>query len=294
MTKVQIVMPAINLWKKYTLPAIESVEAAMVYAQKHGIECRFVLVDNASTDETKVEAGKRVGERFSHKRNEDRWGFQRSVNYGVNDAWERGMDYALILNNDVLLHPQAIWRLVEGFENPRYLFLKNGGVVMASAEQAEDAPEEEYLTVGMVTAMDVRGETTPVGFFQMSAESKADVLPAPHPNFSAFMLDRRTWEEVGEMDELFAPAYFEDNDYHYRMKLLDFVAIVYPPALFYHFGSGTQNEANENKLPIVPGPLFENNRASYARKWGGVPGQEKYEHPYNDFMRDVTSVQQKI
>lgn len=256
--KVQVVMPAINLWRKYSLPAIESVEAAMVYAKQKGIETRLLFIDNASTDETKAEAGARVNEHFSHKRNEERWGFQRSVNYGVNDGFERGFDYVLVCNNDILLHPAALVRLVEGFEKER------------------DFP------VGLVSCLDTRGESTPAAFSQISTAVKEAVPEAVHPNFSAFMVDRECWEKVGEMDEVFAPAYFEDNDYHYRMRLAGLAAIVYPPAIFYHFGSGTQNEAAENGRPIVPTPLFENNRAFYAKKWGGVPGNEKYEHPYND------------
>ena len=268
MTKIQIVVPVINLWKKYSEACVDSMQVAMVYAKDHDIDCRILFIDNASSDETKIEAGKRVSDRFAHKRNEDRWGFQKSVNFGVNDAWERGFDYALVCNNDILLHPEALWRLVEGFEK-----------------------SHEEL-VGMVTCMDVRGEIEPGKLAQMSAKAKEDCPEAKHPNFSAFMLSRQCWEDIGEFDELFAPAYFEDNDYHYRMQLDGIAAIVYPPALFYHYGSGTQNEGNETGQPIVPGPLFENNRASFVKKWGGVPAQETFKTPYNDSDKTIKSTSQ--
>ncbi len=268
MKKIQIILPAINLWEKYTRACIDSIQTAMVSARAHDIECRVLFIDNASTDQTLIEAGKRVSDRFAHKRNEERWGFQKSVNYGVNDAWGRGYDYALVCNNDTLLHPEALWRLVEGFEKER---------------------EED---IGMVTCMDVRGETSPSMLAVMSTKEKEACQEAPNPNFSAFMIDRECWEDVGEMDEVFAPAYFEDNDYHYRMKLTGKVAIVYPPALFYHYGSATQNEAQENGQPMVPSPAFEANRNAYAKKWGGVPCDEKFEHPYNDDGLSVRSTQQ--
>ena len=270
MKKIAIIVPAINCWKKYSEGCIDSIQTAMVYAKAHDIECRILFIDNASTDETKTEAGKRVSERFCHQRNEERWGFQKSVNFGVNDAWERGFDYALVCNNDILLHPEAVWRLVEGFDK-----------------------EREY-EVGMVTCMDVRGETDPGALPQMSTKEKEECPEAKHPNFSAFMLSRECWDTIGEFDELYAPAYFEDNDFHYRMKLADIAAIVYPPALFYHFGSGTQNNANENGQPMVPGPMFENNRAFYVKKWGGLPDHETFTTPYNDPTKDIKATKQGI
>lgn len=269
--KVQIVMPAINLWHRYSKPAIDSINEAMMRAKSHSIDTRLLFIDNASTDDTKVEAGKLVSELFAHQRNETRWGFQRSVNFGVNDAFERGFDIALVVNNDIVLHPEAIWRLAERF---------NGG------------------DVGMVTCMDVRGEMqerhiSPQLIGLLLAMDKVDVPEAPHPNFSAFALDRHTWETVGEFDELFAPAYFEDNDYHYRMKLAGVPAITFPPAMFFHHGSRTQNEASEDGRPIVPSGLFENARGAFVRKWGGVPGQERWQHPYDDATKGITSVVQK-
>lgn len=270
--KIQIVMPSINLWNKYTRQAIESVQIAMVRAKEHSIDCRLLFIDNASTDETKIEAGKMVSSVFSHKRNEERWGFQKSVNFGVNDAFERGFDVALVCNNDIVLHPEAIWRISERFGK-------------------ED--------VAMVTCMDVRGEVTerqlnPLGVSQISAKDKEGVEESNHPNFSAFALSRECWEMVGEFDELFEPAYFEDNDYHYRMKLAGVKAVVYPPALFYHYGSRTQNEANETGLPCVSGGMFENSRALYVKKWGGVPGEEKFISPYNDPMNHHSDTKQTI
>ncbi len=89
--KVQIVMPSINLWNKYVKDALISVQEAMVSAKTHGIDCRLLFIDNASTDETKAEAGKMVSDLFSHVRNEERLGFQKSVNFGVNDGFERGL-----------------------------------------------------------------------------------------------------------------------------------------------------------------------------------------------------------
>ena len=268
--KIFVVMPVINLWNFYTKPAIESVNEAMMRAKAHNIDCRFLLIDNASTDETKTEANQMISELFEYKRNEERWGFQRSVNFGINNGFKNGCDVALVLNNDIILHPEAIWRIAERMEKG-------------------DAC--------LVSCMDVHGEMfdkkiAPQDIGTLISKEYESMEEVPHPCFSAFAINKECWESIGEFDELFAPAYFEDNDYHYRMKLIGLLAVLYPPAMFYHFGSRTQTNGDENGRTIVSTPMFENNRAFYVKKWGGVPGEEKWEHPYNDLLVPITRVKQ--
>jgi GT2 family glycosyltransferase len=207
---------------------------------------------------------------FHYHRNDQRWGFQKSVNFGVSYAWENGADFAFVCNNDIVLHPEAIWRLVERFGKS---------------------------DVGMVTCMDVRGEMTakgmdPQSIATISAKDKETIEDAPHPCFSAFMVSKECWDAVGELDEAFAPAYFEDNDYHYRMQMLGLSAIIHPPAMFYHFASRTQMEAGEDRHPMVSGGEFENNRAHFVKKWGAWPGHETFKTPFNDSTRSFRSTQQ--
>jgi GT2 family glycosyltransferase len=268
--KVEIIVPSINLWTTYTKQCIDSLMDAMMRAKSHDIDCHLILIDNASIDETEVEASKMESLLFHYHRNSDRWGFQKSVNFGMTYGFEHGAELVMVCNNDITIHPEAIWRLAERFTKD---------------------------PVGMVTCMDVRGEMQekdimPVSIGVLQTFEKEAVEEAPHPNFSAFMLSKTCWEAVGEFDEVFYPAYFEDNDYHYRMKLMEIPAIVLPAAMFYHYGSRTQNEAEGS--PIVSGGMFENNRAAYFKKWGGVPGEEKFTHPYNDESKLLTATKQNV
>lgn len=268
--KVQIVIPTINLWNKYTKPCLDSCLSAMMAAKKHGIDVRVILIDNASTDETKIEAPKLNQELIAYHRNDERWGFQRSVNFGVQYGIEHGADAILVCNNDIVLHPEAIWRLAERIEKG---------------------------DVGIVTCNDVRGEMQTLDMIPslvgaLSAKEKEKSDEAPHPNFSAWMISKDCWEIIGEMDEIFSPAYFEDNDYHYRMKLVEVPAIVLPSAMFYHYGSRTQHEASETGNILIGHSQFESTRNEYVRKWGGIPSEEKYQHPYNDESKTIKDVKQ--
>jgi GT2 family glycosyltransferase len=267
--KVGVAMPCINLWERYTKTAINSARLAMNQAEKEGMETSFLLIDNASTDETQVGATElcKQDPRIEYQRNNEQWGFQRSVNFGANYFFEMGFDYVLVLNNDVTIHPKSIVNLIARMEK--------GDVVMA-------------------TCMDVRGE---MDMDEMKADRigelsdvfKEKVPDSPHPNFSAFMMGVNGWKEIGEFDEIFEPAYYEDNDYHYRIKLAGKIAITHPPAMFYHYGSRTQMEA-------LGRPLTEsgNQHAQYIRKWGGSPNAEKYNLPFNNPANTIRTVRQGL
>lgn len=274
MTKVGIVMPTINLWAKYTRPALDSVAEAISKAIEYDIACDIILVDNGSSDETKTEAPKYFTERWneetaklSYHRNEERWGFQRSVNFGANEFFDkRKYDYVLVLNNDIVLHKNAIWRLVERF--------KKGGVSMA-------------------TCLDITGESGGAQHTNKVSDVDKEKCPeTPNPCFSAFMVNKECWEKAGQFDEAFFPAYFEDNDYHHRMQLAGLLAVTYPPAMFFHYASRTALEGTPEVANATKHAAFENCRATYVRKWGGHPGHEQFKTPYNAPGQTITSVKQ--
>lgn len=95
-------------------------------------------------------------------------------------------------------------------------------------------------------------------------------------------LGRRTFDEVGYFDEEFAPAYYEDNDFIYRMRLAGILdtgdrskrKIPWIGALRYRCVQDGHAIANGVKVDL------EKNAAYYAKKWGGLPGEEKFTTPF--------------
>ena len=262
---VAIIIPVINLWDTFTKKCIDSVISACA-----NLNHRILLIYNASTDNTKEEAGKLVSATFAHKRNEESWSVSKSWNYGIKDAFERGYDYVFVINNDILLHKDSIEKLIERFEE---VTKNNENIVL-------------------ITAMDVRGEVSNAqDIFNLKSEDKKEVLEAESPNFSAFMIKKNCFELVGEFDEGFDPAYFEDGDYHRRIKLLNLTAIVYPQALFYHFGSQTINQSPIDKILGAQG--FENTQKYFIDKWGGGPeidgkiGERLWKFPFNESVNSL-------
>ena len=92
----------------------------------------------------------------------------------------------------------------------------------------------------------------------------------------AFLLNNYIYNKVGPFDNNIFPAYFEDNDYAYRLRLCGY------PHTAYEF---INPEIYRNSQTIAKDPSlnnnFEKNRNYYIQKWGGEPYKETFLTAFN-------------
>lgn len=96
--------------------------------------------------------------------------------------------------------------------------------------------------------------------------------------FSVFIISRNLFYRVGNFDDGFYPAYFEDSDYLYRLKLIDIsieVNNLLNPSIYRECQTYEKDNELVNKSRAI-------NRDRYIKKWGGLPLLEKYNTPYNE------------
>ena len=96
--------------------------------------------------------------------------------------------------------------------------------------------------------------------------------------YSSLVISPELLYEAGYLDENFFPAYYEDNDHRYRMKLVD-MQWEYLPLDYQHIVSATikKDPAIFQKNQYT----FKENGRYYIEKWGGLPGQETYTSPFD-------------
>jgi GT2 family glycosyltransferase len=97
--------------------------------------------------------------------------------------------------------------------------------------------------------------------------------------YSAFAINREALAMVGTFDENFHPAYYEDNDFSWRLHLAG-VPQENLPAGLQHFVSSTIH--SDKWLLEENHRTFGVNAYHYHNKWGGAPGHEKYVTPFNE------------
>jgi len=180
---------------------------------------------------------------------------------GVAPAWNEGIElgikffnskYFFIPNNDILLKKTTIDKLIDDLQRKNVLlstaFNVNTGYNFAYDLENEKIPEIEELTEA--------------------------------PDFSCFMIKKETIDKIGMFDEKFWPAYFEDNDYHFRIKIAGFKAIKNNQNLYWHYGSMTIKKNDETRR--LSNQNYLNNKAYFIKKWGGCPGNEVFKTPFGE------------
>lgn len=169
-------------------------------------------------------------------------------------AFDDGCDYALICNDDILFAPDTIDAMIRELEEL-----------------------EVTEKVVMVTPNNIKGELAdPYAILDYRLPEGTQTSFSDHPNFSCFLIGPDYFDKIGDFDENFWPAWFEDNDSHRRAKLLGYREICTTAAPMVHFG-GVSTSMMEN-------PDSSLSRDYYIKKWGGVPWPESevFTTPYND------------
>ena len=98
--------------------------------------------------------------------------------------------------------------------------------------------------------------------------------------YSCFILNKGVYSRVGEFDETFFPAYYEDCDYNYRMKLLGINTLMVEGCNYIHHHSATLKAYNDEQLQNHH-KTFTNNKNYFISKWGGDIGYETFIKPFN-------------
>lgn len=171
-------------------------------------------------------------------------GVAAAWNMFLNQAAQDEIDLLFIVNDDVTFEPGSFWNAVHAWEESR----PEDAVLMT----AHTSIAEEQFYPGMA-------------------------------DFCCFALNpKEAIQRIGYFDsENFHPAYYEDNDYLYRVKLSEYEYYLYGGLKVHHEGSKTQFWNGEERR-VVSHEAFRANQQRYIQKWGGLPGSEKYTTPFNE------------
>lgn len=106
------------------------------------------------------------------------------------------------------------------------------------------------------------------------------VSPIEGARFACFLLRYQAYLDVGPFDEQFIGAYFEDNDYAWRLTLKQW-DLALAPSDVRHAGSATIARMTQAQL-TEKHRAYACNERLFARKWGGPPHHERYSVPFGD------------
>ncbi len=219
---------------------------------QHTVE-RIAIVNSIRSDED----ARWLGEHFDLVEHNDVNILARAWNRGIRIALDRGAELAIVANLDILFHPLCLDNLLEC---------------------SRQEPEAVIWS--------------PVPWRDRATFGHAQLLPESVPGitWSCFAVNRKLFETVGMFDEGYTPAYLEDSDMAYRMKLVGARGISCRAALFFDHERGTikglfdcapQDVQRSAKMLADLRANITANDERYIKKWGGLGGSECFTIPYD-------------
>jgi len=192
---VDVIMPA---WNKFELTkrAIQSIRDSTT------VSYRLIMIDNGCTDGTAAW----LAEQDDIKRVitfEENRGFAPAINAGLAVCTS---PYVVMFSNDVEVDTGWLKLLIEGLESDP----KIGAIGPLSTAKIDRQWEGYHRAMSGV-------QTVPYWLALFCTLLRAKAI-----------------QDVGELDERFAPAYGEDNDYLYRMRLAGWDSAVHCDVLAKH------------------------------------------------------------
>ena len=220
-----------------------------IFAKTEMPNFEVIVVDNASQDGT-PEFLKEYAETHSNLRlklNTRNEGFARANNQGA--ALARGV-YLLFLNNDTLVTPGWLSRLIAHLQDPRVGMVgpvtnsaSNESRILVDYESLDglDAFAERYTSAHAGQAFEIR------------------VLA-----FYCVAMRRSVFEETGPLDERFGLGMFEDDDYAMRLQKRGYRILCAEDVFIHHVGG-----KSFLKMDMADyWKLFRENRQKFEEKWG--------------------------
>ncbi len=229
-----------------------------------------VVIDNGSKDGE--------ADRIAHEypdveliRNSENLGFTGGCNQGIAFALAHSAEYVLLLNNDTVVTPDFLTKLVELYEllpdagmvSPVILYNDRRRIWFAGAEVRHGIAR--HLHKGRLY------ESIDLG----SQPFKTDYVPG-----TALLISARLIGRIGALnDEYF--AYYEDLDWCYRARKVGYFSYVEPRAVIYHKKSGSTGEGGHTKLNKVPAYFVARNGVLFA---SNLEGFEKMIYVIEQFL----------
>ena len=207
---------------------------------------KLVIVDNGSTEDVEYEVDQNNIEVI---RNEANMGFAHACNQGIEATHG---DYVVILNNDTIVPPGWIERLLWHMDNDDSV-----GIV---------GPSTSFASTIQQIPVSYRNER---GLYEFSEEvyarNRHKSMEVDKVVGVCMLMRRKMLEEIGLFDTRFGIGNFEDDDICLRAKLGGYKVIWAKDVFVHHEGSKTFRS-----IDVDYGKLMEENREKFTSKWAHV------------------------
>ncbi|MEW5761125.1 MAG: glycosyltransferase family 2 protein [Candidatus Thermoplasmatota archaeon] len=211
--KVGIVIPNWN-GKKDTIECINSLKK-MEYKNY-----KILVIDNCSSNGS-VAYIKEKHPDVSLTELRENIGFGCGCNLGISHLINEGIEYFLILNNDIIATPTFLTKLINAMDNDKV------GIAMPIIYGYDDKVQHCGGRINFF------GKLMPYSYTE-----KKDLIETELIAGACCLIKKEVIEKIGMIDPIYF-AYCEDTDFGLRARKKGYKAVVVPDAKIWHKGSAT-------------------------------------------------------
>ena len=214
---------------------------------------KIVVVDNGSENDEAGRLESEFGGELELMRSDENLGFAGGANLGIRQALDDGAEYILLLNNDTIVDPEFLARMLDAVSQipnfaaacPTTYFYGRRDVV--------------YSTGGSVSLW--RGSARQIGRGKRMRSGPTEVAERAYADGVCMLMSREAIETVGLLDEDYF-SYWEETDWCARARDAGLKCYWVPEAKVWHKAARSQE----------PDPgfqfLYRRNALMFVRKRG--------------------------
>ena len=226
----------------------ETTSQCLRSLERIGPSCHVILVDNGSQDGSVDYLAARFPSVEIIPLVENT-GFGAACNRAIRSALEReGCQYILLINNDAVMAPNALTKLMEAAES----FPETG--IFGPKVYYQDKPDKIWYAGARMR----RGvlAATGTGRGQVDRGQFDHPIPVDYVFGAAMLVRREVFDCVGLFDESFF-LYLEDLDLCLRARKLGFSLLFVPQACVWHIGSAsTEGDLDLRKYHYIKSTII--------------------------------------
>lgn len=209
---------------------------------------KIVIVDNGSSDGSDDIIPRRYFKEIPFIETKKNFGYSGGNNIGIKYALEHGADYVLLLNNDTIVEPDFLSKLVEAAEANKTIGIVGPMIYFY------DRRDTLWFGGGKVNWARTKGEHIDYGLRTTDYGKNENIGSSGSPSAvvgrqvdyitgCCLLIKRETIEKIGLLDEDYF-LYYEDVGWCLRARKNGYNSVLVPSAKIYHKQSRSADEAS--------------------------------------------------
>lgn len=233
--KVSIIILTTNAFEM-TREELEDI--AVLKSGNLELEC--IVVDNNSSDGTEKELKnyKLPNMDFKFIQSGANRGYAGGNNYGIEDALKHGADYIMLLNNDVIVPPDMVIKMVEfaesypkaGIISPK-MYFASGYEFHKDRYKKNELGKVLWYAGGVIDWDNIYSPHRGVDEVDRGQYDKAEVTD--FANGATLLIKKEVFRKTGLLDTSFF-LYWEDPDFSMKAKQKGFETYYFPGTCMWH------------------------------------------------------------